>query len=88
MPAWFGRSTLTWWAMAGSRGLVSAPSAPELAGLLYRLLGTQADGRPVAPKAVMQTRAVPALVSAVLYQPRSYPQEGQVTRAVTRDSTV
>jgi hypothetical protein len=32
-----GRSTLTWWAMAGSRGLVSAPSAPELAGLLHRL---------------------------------------------------
>jgi hypothetical protein len=40
VPAWFGRSTLTWWAMAGSRGLVSAPSAPELAGLSYRLLGT------------------------------------------------
>jgi anti-sigma regulatory factor (Ser/Thr protein kinase) len=38
VPAWFGRSTLRWWAVAGSEGLVSAPSAAELAGLLYRLL--------------------------------------------------
>jgi anti-sigma regulatory factor (Ser/Thr protein kinase) len=37
VPAWFGRSTLRWWAVAGE-GLVSAPSARELAGLLYRLL--------------------------------------------------
>jgi serine/threonine-protein kinase RsbW len=38
VPAWFGWSTLRWWAVAGSHGLVSAPTAPELAGLLYRLL--------------------------------------------------
>lgn len=38
VPAWFGRSTLAWWAVAGSYGLVSAPTARELAGLLYRLL--------------------------------------------------
>jgi hypothetical protein len=38
VPAWFGRSTLAWWAVAGPAGLVSAPTAPELAGLLYRLL--------------------------------------------------
>jgi hypothetical protein len=38
VPAWFGRSTLRWWAVAGPEGLVSAPSAPELAGLLDRLL--------------------------------------------------
>ena len=37
MPAWFGRSTLMWWALAGSAQLVSASSAPELAGLLCRL---------------------------------------------------
>lgn len=37
VPAWFGRSTLAWWA-AGPQGLVSAPTARELAGLLYRLL--------------------------------------------------
>jgi hypothetical protein len=40
VPAWFGRSTLAWWAVAGQNGLVSAPSARELASLLYRLLGT------------------------------------------------
>lgn len=38
VTAWFGRATLAWWALAGPGGLVTAPSAPELAGLLYRLL--------------------------------------------------
>jgi len=38
VPAWFGRSTLAWWAMPGAGGLVSAPSAGELAGVLHRLL--------------------------------------------------
>jgi hypothetical protein len=42
VPAWFGRSTLAWWAMAGPHGLVSASSAKELAGLLHRLLDTPA----------------------------------------------
>ena len=37
VPAWFGRSTLAWWALAGPEELVTAPSARELAGLLYRL---------------------------------------------------
>jgi serine/threonine-protein kinase RsbW len=37
VPAWFGRSTLNWWALAGPDGLVTASSAEELAGLLYRL---------------------------------------------------
>ncbi len=51
VPAWFGRSTLAWWAVAGSAGLVSAPTAQELAGLLYRLL----DGpNPAQPSAVGQ----------------------------------
>jgi len=40
VPAWFGHSTLAWWAVAGPAGLVSAPTAHELAGLLYRLLDT------------------------------------------------
>jgi Histidine kinase-like ATPase domain len=38
VPAWFGRSTLAWWALTRSGGLVTAPTARELAGLLYRLL--------------------------------------------------
>jgi hypothetical protein len=33
VPAWFGRSTLQWWALAGGE-LVAAPSALELAALL------------------------------------------------------
>jgi len=38
VPTWFGRSTLAWWALAGPDDLVTAPSARELAGLLYRML--------------------------------------------------
>jgi hypothetical protein len=45
VPAWFGRSTLAWWAVAGPQGLVSAPTARELAGLLYRLLDTPGPGQ-------------------------------------------
>ena len=41
VPAWFGHATRAWWALAGHAGLVSAPTAPELAGLLYRLLDAQ-----------------------------------------------
>ena len=37
VPTWFGRSTLTWWALPETGGLVSAPSADDLAALLYRL---------------------------------------------------
>lgn len=48
VPAWFGRSTLAWWALAGTDGLVSAPSARELAGLLYRLLDSPASPEPPA----------------------------------------
>lgn len=38
VPAWFGRATQAWWALAGPDDLVTAPTAPELASLLYRLL--------------------------------------------------
>jgi Histidine kinase-like ATPase domain len=33
-PAWFGRATLAWWALAGPAELISAPTARELAQLL------------------------------------------------------
>jgi anti-sigma regulatory factor (Ser/Thr protein kinase) len=36
VPAWFGRSTLAWWALSGSGELVATPSVPELASLLDR----------------------------------------------------
>lgn len=39
VTTWFGRSTLAWWAVAGSGELVTAPSASALASLLDRLLG-------------------------------------------------
>jgi Histidine kinase-like ATPase domain len=42
VPAWFGRSTLAWWALAGPDELVTAPSARELAELLHRLLDAPA----------------------------------------------
>lgn len=41
MPAWFGRATLAWWALAGSGELVSAPSVTELADLLHRRWSAQ-----------------------------------------------
>jgi hypothetical protein len=37
VPAWFGRSTLQWWALVGGE-LVAAPSAEDLASLLSRAL--------------------------------------------------
>lgn len=40
MPAWFGRATLAWWALAKSGELVTAPSASGLADLLSRLRGS------------------------------------------------
>jgi hypothetical protein len=46
MPAWFGRSTLAWWALAGPSELVTASSAPELASLLC--LSTDIGNCPVA----------------------------------------
>jgi len=48
VPAWFGRATLAWWALAGTDGLVTAPTARDLAGLLYRLLDTPASPQPPA----------------------------------------
>lgn len=43
--AWFGRSTLQWWALSSRRGLVSAPTAQELA----TRLGHMADSPGPAP---------------------------------------
>jgi histidine kinase-like protein len=45
VTTWFGRATQTWWAMAGPGGLVTAPTAPELADLLLRLLDAPATSR-------------------------------------------
>lgn len=57
VPAWFGRSTLAWWAMPGPGALVTAPSARELAGVLYRLLDASPPPQPPpAAQAHPQTR--------------------------------
>jgi serine/threonine-protein kinase RsbW len=40
VPAWYGRSTHAWWALTRA-GLVTAPTAAELAGLLSRLPETR-----------------------------------------------
>lgn len=37
VTAWFGRSTRQWWALPAWGGLVSAPTAQDLAALLHRL---------------------------------------------------
>lgn len=57
VPAWFGRSTLTWWAMAGPQGLVSAPTARDLAGLLYRLAEAPPAAQPSVPGRVSRSSA-------------------------------
>jgi serine/threonine-protein kinase RsbW len=46
--AWFGRSTLAWWALAGPDELVTAPTARELAGLLFRFQNASPPPRPAA----------------------------------------
>jgi serine/threonine-protein kinase RsbW len=48
--AWFGRYTLAWWALAGPGELVTAPSARELAGQLYRLQNASRPARSAAPQ--------------------------------------
>ncbi len=54
VPAWFGRSTLQWWALPESGGLVGAPSARELAALLYRLFDAEHTPRSPAPQTVLR----------------------------------
>jgi anti-sigma regulatory factor (Ser/Thr protein kinase) len=47
IPAWYGRATHAWWALTRSAGLVTAPTAEELAELLSCLPGARpASGAP------------------------------------------
>jgi serine/threonine-protein kinase RsbW len=57
VPAWFGRSTLAWWAV-GPGGLLTAASAQGLAAMLYRLLDACPDrcGRPAQLRTGSQKR--------------------------------
>jgi hypothetical protein len=47
VPAWFGRSTMQWWALADGQ-LMSAASASELASLLSRAVGNAPRSRPAS----------------------------------------
>ncbi len=40
-PAWFGRATHQWWALTTGHGLISAPTAQQLATTLAELAGGQ-----------------------------------------------
>ena len=46
VPVWFGQATREWWALAGPSELVTAPTAPELAALLYQRLHMPPQARP------------------------------------------
>jgi len=59
VPAWFGRSTLQWWALPRGGGLITAPTAQELAALLRRL---QCDRLPL-PGVVHRWATADALAS-------------------------
>jgi serine/threonine-protein kinase RsbW len=60
IPAWFGRATLAWWALTDPVGLVSAPTARELAGLLDKLQNAQS---PLTEHAEQAHRDAPRLRS-------------------------
>jgi hypothetical protein len=74
VPAWFGRSTLAWWALVGGDELVSAPSAVELAALLFRLLHAPDQARSMAP--AQPRRALGEMPTAHNWRPDIGGQKG------------
>lgn len=77
VPAWFGRSTLQWWALPDSCGLVSASSMQELAARLYRLHAERpqraaASGQPCERAADEQRRTPHGLELHDSLQPESH----------------
>ena len=65
VQAWFGRSTLQWWALAGGE-LVSASSAPELVGLLDRALAFPT----LRPRAAADMTTAAAMTAPAAHQRR------------------
>lgn len=61
VPAWFGRSTLAQWAVAGPAALISTPTAQELAELLHRLLRNRSPAESPAPRAKLPVATVNTL---------------------------
>jgi len=79
--AWFGRYTLAWWALAGPDVLVTASSARELAGLLYRL---QIPSPPPRSVAVAQTHPHTVEQAEAGREGRHGAMCGALSRAATR----
>jgi hypothetical protein len=77
VPAWFGRSTLAWWALAESDGLVTAPTARELADVLHRLLGAPAPPQADAAECVRRDAAKQNQSACI---PRHRPDSGSHPR--------
>jgi hypothetical protein len=81
MPAWFGRSTREWWALASPTELVAASTAPELAVLLDRLLKTRHALRhdtaaDVHPDEVTRRYGMPDTARRLAARPRPGPSAG------------
>jgi serine/threonine-protein kinase RsbW len=72
VPTWFGRATHAWWALTRNAGLVTAPTAAELAGLLYRLLDAQPP--------VQDDDAADAHQDGALPQPAGQDRPGSTSR--------
>ncbi len=79
--AWFGRYTLAWWALAGTDVLVTASSARELAGLLYRL---QNPSPPPRSAAAPQTHPHTVEQAEARREGRHGAMCGALSRAATR----
>jgi hypothetical protein len=81
VPAWFGRSTREWWALVSPTELVAAPTAPELAVLLDRLLKTRRTLRhdaatDVHPDEVTRCHGLPDTARRLAARPRPRPSAG------------
>jgi hypothetical protein len=80
VPAWFGRSTREWWALASPTELVAAATAPELAVLLDRLLKTRRtlrhDTADVHPGEVTRHYELPDTARRLAARPRPGPSTG------------
>jgi serine/threonine-protein kinase RsbW len=57
IPAWYGRATRAWWALTRSAGLVTAPTAGQLAELLGHLAETRSRSIPPGQPEPLRTEA-------------------------------
>ena len=81
VPVWFGRATRAWWALAGPRDLVTAPTASELAALLYRRLNTPPRPRAASLAGYRQETARGPELDASAWDPAAGTRLGPDPRA-------